>query len=540
MRPKLAIVFLLIVLGPLAVLGWLGYRVARDEQELVRQRFHGLLMGRLADIDATVAGAIEGYERDLLRATEDLPLDTQTLRHLVRRHPLVRHVFVLGPDGRLAHPPSDGSATEEERAFLARTAKIWSDKRFFAPDIEPRPASRGSKFAYNNYQAVVSTPEHGWRVWYWEHGLDLLFWRRLPDNHVIGVEVDRARLLADLIGELPQTDPLKSSLADGRIALLDAKGSTVYQWGVFDPGEGSNTTPAAELPLRAPLASWRLACYVPGDAMHNAMGRGFMFNFFSALFVVAATLVALSIYFYRESTRAIRDSERRVSFVNQVSHELKTPLTNIRMYAELLGDDLAEDDDVARRHLDVVVAECQRLSRLISNVLTFGRRQRKRLKLRPTAGIIDETVSTVLANFRPALDSAGVMIQCVAGAPRPVLFDADAVEQVLGNLLSNVEKYAASGCLVRIETGQENDLTTVTVSDRGPGVPPSQRENIFQPFHRLSDKPSDGVTGTGIGLTISRDLARLHGGDLELLSAEPGACFRLTLHTTPSNPGEVT
>ena len=535
MRPKLAVVFLLIVLGPLAVLGWLGYRVARDEQELVRQRFHGLLMGRLADIGATVAGAIEGYERDLLRATEVGALDTQTLRDLVRRHRLVRQIFVLEPDGRLAHPPRDDSITEEERAFLARTKKIWSDKRFFAPDLEPQSASRRGKVR-RDYQSIVSIPDHGWRVWYWEHGLDLLFWRRLPDNHVIGVEVDRVRLLADIIGELPQTDPLESSLADGRIALLDAKGSTVYQWGMFDPGKGKDA-PAAELPLRAPLASWRLACYVPGEAMDDAIGRGFMFNFFSALFAVAATLVALSIYFYRESTREIRDSEQRVSFVNQVSHELKTPLTNIRMYAELLENDLADDDDIARRHLGVVVAECRRLSRLIGNVLTFGRRERRRLKLRPTPGIVDDTIAAVLESFRPSLDSAGIKVEYRPGAGKPVRFDADALEQMLGNLFNNVGKYAARGGFMRVETAQQADRTTITVADRGPGIPPSQRENIFRPFHRLSDRPSDGVTGTGIGLTISRELARLHGGDLEILSAERGARFRLTLHTPPTDPG---
>jgi len=536
LRPKLAVVFLLIVLGPLAVLGWLGYRVARDEQELVRQRFHGLLMGRLADIDAAVAGAIEGYERDLLRATEVRTLDTQTLRDLVRRHQLVRQVFVLDPDGRLTHPPRDDSISEEERGFLVRTKKIWSDKRFFAPDLEPQSAPRRGKVR-RDYQTMASIPDHGWRVWYWEHGLDLLFWRRLPDNHVIGVEVDRVRLLADIVGELPQTDPLGSSLADGRIALLDAKGSTVYQWGVFDPGEDA---PAAELPLRAPLTSWRLACYVPGEAMDRAVSGGFMFNFFSALFLVAATLVALSIYFYRESTREMRDSERRVSFVNQVSHELKTPLTNIRMYAELLENDLDDDDENARRHLGVVVAECQRLSRLISNVLTFGRRQRRRLKLRPTPGIIDDTVSAVLESFRPSLDSAGIKVEYRPGAGIPVRFDADALEQMLGNLFNNVEKYAASGGFMRVETAQQADRTTVTVADRGPGIPSFQREDIFRPFHRLSNKPSDGVTGTGIGLTISRDLARLHGGDLEILSAERGACFRLTLHTPPADPGGET
>ena len=120
-----------------------------------------------------------------------------------------------------------------------------------------------------------------------------------------------------------------------------------------------------------------------------------------------------------------------------------------------------------------------------------------------------------------------------------VELDADALEQIVGNLLGNVEKYAADGGRVRVATVQQGETTTITVSDRGPGVPEGRREAVFEPFRRLSDKLTDGVAGTGIGLAIARDLARMHGGDVRCVPASRGACFQVELHTPRVSDGEA-
>jgi signal transduction histidine kinase len=119
-----------------------------------------------------------------------------------------------------------------------------------------------------------------------------------------------------------------------------------------------------------------------------------------------------------------------------------------------------------------------------------------------------------------------------------VEFDRDAVEQILGNLFSNVEKYAASGGRMEVTSTQQGTTTSIVVSDRGPGIPKGQEERIFAPFHRLSNKLSDGVAGTGIGLSIARDLARKHGGDLRVVPSAAGASFLLELQTPAPPPRE--
>ena len=239
----------------------------------------------------------------------------------------------------------------------------------------------------------------------------------------------------------------------------------------------------------------------------------------------------------------MREAAQRVSFVNQVSHELKTPLTNIRMYAELLDQDVragraGDEDNRLTRYLDVIVFESQRLSRLIGNVLSFSRSRRDALDLHPQPGVVDEVVRRVLDQFQPALEAKNVEVDFSPGGSETASFDADALEQILGNLIGNVEKYAASGGILQVASHQKDGRVEITVQDRGPGLSGAEGRRIFEPFYRVHNRLTEGVSGTGIGLAISRKLARLHGGDLELLPSDEGASFRLTIECPPHGEQE--
>jgi len=231
--------------------------------------------------------------------------------------------------------------------------------------------------------------------------------------------------------------------------------------------------------------------------------------------------------------RALHLAEQRVSFVNRVSHELKTPLTNI-----LLNADLATDgaDPRSRQRLARVQEETRRLARLIDNVLAFSRRDR--VEAKPVASsapvALRPLVEEVIETFAPSLERRGVAVEVVGGEKISVLADPDALRQILGNLLSNIEKYAAAGGLARITLSDQSGEVILLVSDRGPGIPQRDHERIFQPFHRLDDRTREGVTGTGLGLSIARDLAMESGGTLRVLSGvTPGATFELRLPAAP-------
>ncbi|MFP6766340.1 MAG: HAMP domain-containing sensor histidine kinase, partial [Planctomycetaceae bacterium] len=289
----------------------------------------------------------------------------------------------------------------------------------------------------------------------------------------------------------------------------------------------------AEVPVSAPLTSWRLQAFVPDELVQGAT-RSARFSLNASLAAAGVAVCLLVAFFWRGYRRELQEASQRVSFVNQVSHELRTPLTNIRMYADLLESDLDritdEDASRPRGRLKVIAEESQRLTRLIGNVLTMARQQRNTLALKRQPAVIDNIVRDVLQQFEPALNRCSIVTLFEAAASEAVPVDIDALEQILVNLFSNVEKYAASGGSLKITTVQSEVVTRITVSDAGPGIPVRQRTAIFRPFYRSSDRLEDAA-GTGIGLSIARELARLHGGDIQLIESKSGACFEVTLKT---------
>ena len=534
MNPRLTAVFLVIVLAPLVLLGWLGVRLARDEQDAVRERMQALLESGLNDTRTVVERVIERRQRELLQLTDLPALDPGTLRERGQRQPAITQLFALGPDCGRVHPPVDGPLTTAEREFAARSGGIWPDLLAICR-ASSASASPGAREQRLEVGGGFADAEFGWYVRpVGGSGLDLFFWRRPAAGGLVGAELDSIRLIADIVAELPHAGTQDSGSPQGQTRLEDATGRGLYQWG--DPVTGA-AGPTAELDLLHPLAGWTLRRSLPESALADAMGGGLRFSLITSLVLAGLVLLALAGYFLTQQARLMREAAQKVGFVNRVSHELRTPLTNIRLYAELLQGRLEDSDEKSRGQLDVIVSESQRLSRLIGNVLAFSRGQQGRLKVLPARGRVDDVIRTVLDSFSISLADRGVAVSFEAGAPDEVLVDGDALEQILGNLVGNVEKYAAAGGVLEISSRQTAEQTTVCVSDRGPGIPAGQRERVFEPFHRLSDRLSDGVSGTGLGLGIARDLSRLHGGELRVAPSEHGSCLELKLHTPPANGG---
>ncbi len=563
MKLRLTIIFLLIVLMPLVFVGWLGMRVAANERIVVEQRFSELMQDRLRSIDARIATVISQRERELLTLSPLSGQDREQLRALARDSATVRQFFVMNENDELHYPASTAlvmeyvarrnnseqepasrsaqqsvsmpevpvvalSLTAEEAAFLDRTHAIWTDRRIPAASQQEQGQYSGMMKGKEGFSKSSPALEKGWYAWYWENGLNLIFWWRDESGIVVGAELNPVRLMADIIGALPDTGAGDMLLEEERISLLDSKGDALYVWGTYQPD--ANSKPTATIPLTAPLSAWHLECHAAPAFSGVIPGQGILFNLIAGLVVLFIAVTALAVYYYRESSREMREATQRVSFVNQVSHELKTPLTSIRMYAELLEEELNDDNEKARNHVAVIVSESQRLSRLIGNVLTFGRKQRSALKLRCVNGDIDAIIRNVAQRFEPGLHEKDIEVVFDAGIGKQAHFDPDVLEQVLGNLLSNIEKYAVGGSHAHITSSRKGDTVVITVADNGPGIPLREHARVFEAFYRVSNKLNDGVAGAGIGLAIARDLARLHGGDLTLEPCEQGACFKMTMY----------
>ena len=523
---RLSLLLLLMVVAPLAVLTVVGRSWVASQATLYTHDLQEIQRDRLADVASSVQRFMGERERALgevavsVAGVAGLDGAPDRIREVLEATPTVRHALVLDPDGRVRFPPPDGPTSEAERELLRRTAVVWRGGALETLAAEALSNEGGPGV------------RQGWHGWYYDGGLNLLRWVA-TEAHLVAVELPREVLLADLIGELPVTEVGPADDTPTLTRLVDAGGHVVYQWGLYEPVDAAVV---AEHALADPLGAWSLQLFAPPSDAPVALSRSLALQGGLGGLGLALALVGLALWLWRDRTREMRLASQRVSFVNQVSHELKTPLTNIRLYAELLEDEVdglyPEDEGVdprAARYLDVIVSESRRLSRLIHNVLTFARGREGRLVVRPVTGDVDQAIDETLESFRPALKAKGIAVSRRANAGGPALVDRDAVGQIVANLLSNVEKYAAGGGEVTVASRREGDVVHVEVSDRGPGVPAQARERIFEPFVRLGDRLSDGAAGTGIGLGIARTLARLHGGDLTLGPSDGGACLVLTI-----------
>jgi signal transduction histidine kinase len=245
---------------------------------------------------------------------------------------------------------------------------------------------------------------------------------------------------------------------------------------------------------------------------------------------IAVTFGLLSLW--RNAKAQLKLAEKKDDFISAVSHELRTPLTSIRMYSEMLEKGWVKSDEKRTEYYKNMQQESERLSRLIENVLDFSRIQKKRKKYSFRLGDINECVVSVVEMMRPYAEQKGFRIVTRAGEAGQVSFDADAVTQIVVNLLDNAIKYAkdAEDKTILVSTYPKEGFVIIDVEDHGPGVPHKQRKKIFEEFYRIGSEDTRETAGAGLGLALVKKFAEAHNGFVEILNAKPtGSIFRVAL-----------
>ena len=241
-----------------------------------------------------------------------------------------------------------------------------------------------------------------------------------------------------------------------------------------------------------------------------------------ALIALGGWLVAADV------RRQLALAQQKTDFVSNVSHELKTPLTSIRMFAELMHD-RPQPLEKQNQYLRIITVESERLTRLINNVLDFAKLGRNQRHFEKKHLDLHELITRVWESHEMHLRDAGFTTEWTAApAPYPILGDEDALAQILVNLLSNAEKYSAERKDIQLHTWLEAGSIKVSILDRGTGVPTSDARKIFEAFYRAHDSLSSGIQGSGLGLTLARQIAQAHGGELTYEPREGGGS-RFTL-----------
>jgi signal transduction histidine kinase len=351
--------------------------------------------------------------------------------------------------------------------------------------------------------------------------LELLFWVRTDDGGAAGCLVDLARLSARLAALLPEP------FAGERVlALLDERAEPLLA-----PPEGlvmDWRRPFAALELHESLPGWEAASYLADPGLFASTVRMRT----SLLWILVAILVASigggGAFVFLGLGQELGAAQQRTTFVANVSHDLKTPLTSIRMFAEMLRDGRQADPGRRQRYLELMVSEAGRLTRLVNNVLDFSQLEQGRKRYAMKDVDLAALCRSVLEAERPRLEEAGFAVRAPEGGGTvTVRADEDALRQVLANLLSNAEKYSGDRRDIAVQVGVDGGRPFFRILDRGIGIASEHAQKIFREFYRVDDSLTATVKGTGLGLSIARRIVRDHGGDLAYESREGGgSAFR--------------
>lgn len=244
-------------------------------------------------------------------------------------------------------------------------------------------------------------------------------------------------------------------------------------------------------------------------------------------------LAALAVGWLLWQTQSL--SERRAAFVSAVTHELRTPLTTFRLYTEMLSEGLVPDTEQQRTYFRTLACEANRLTHLVENVLSFARLERGRTTARHESWTVGALLERCESRLIQRVAETSLQWSCeIEDAVRDVvlLTNVTAIEQVLFNLVDNACKYATESNDPRLllKARREGEAVLITLRDFGPGLSESAHKTLFTAFEKSSAHAAETAPGIGLGLSLSRRLARDLGGDLRCVpGVSPGVMFELWL-----------
>jgi signal transduction histidine kinase len=576
---KVALLFMLAVFVPSLVLAWLAVRSLRDQQLVVERQQTMLYQGVVDGLAKEAASLMLEKQREFQQHVQTLlgdrpPRDITAAydERLRALWPDAEVGFVVSLEGQVLAPslfssPEARKFRLENDRFLCNRETVevyWNSpkgsinlssldkkqsgdsskedgrdaKTVFATKSGKVPAAASHKEAdpadgkanseQAEFRALVGDSSEGSLARFEQNKLKVLFWYRPSRDPqlVFGVQMRMARLVESLRQTINPDPALARDLV---VALLDDSGRPVQITKNGFETNGKRSYVSSEIGEMLPhwqVAAWLLDPLKPGQVARSLrLTLGLLIGLLVVAISTGSGLIGLDL------KRQLQLARQKTDFVSNVSHELKTPLTSIRMFSEILAEGRVQEEEKRRHYLQIINAETSRLTRLINNVLDFARMERGEKKYKfeelDIVGLVRETVET----YRPHLEAGGFALESQFPAtPVCVLGDRDALAQVIVNLISNAEKYGGEKKQIRVELQAVTCEVEVRVLDRGLGVPPECREKIFEQFFRAHDSLASGIQGSGLGLTLARQIARAHQGEIRYEARQGGgSCFAFCL-----------
>lgn len=412
--------------------------------------------------------------------------------------------------------------SHDRRYTRIRGSIEWTSKDFQVNEFFKTREKRFQEFS------LAKTGDIKWSRQEGRDGGRVACWMKISTNEVWLLEVDRLAVLSRIHGWIEEcgVDNPRGEGTNGTAAeVCGLSGELLFPSSI--KLEGSSIGEATLEEICMPDWSIRVAWsegdeIVAGSVARIIIGAGALLGLCVACFVVSFMM------FVKSAIAAQKDAMQKTTFVDNVSHELKTPLTAIRLYVDMLITKKISSESRREHALEVISSESNRLLRMVENLLDFSRLEKGRRAYSLEVVNVGDFVYDTIDMVRTKFDENGISFKsdknCFAK------LDRDAFRQILLNVLDNAAKYAAFAGIVSVGVKCEAGNIKVTVDDKGPGLSEEAMERVFDRFWRGDDSVSAEESGNGLGLSIARHLAEGMNCKLYVSENEEGGC-RFTFET---------
>ncbi|MFC2161828.1 ATP-binding protein [Acidobacteriota bacterium] len=337
----------------------------------------------------------------------------------------------------------------------------------------------------------------------------------------------KSEILPEILKEISEQSGLHLSVLDEKAGVT----STEQEEGISND--------SLSLTFRNFLLPWKLFASQDAfqDLQKTARREKFFYGILLGVIVVLMFIGVLLIA--RDVSRETETTQLKTEFVHNVSHELKTPLTLIRLYGETLQrkENLSNEDK--HEAYEIITKESERLSHMINNILDFSRIEMGRKEFDFKKGNLSDVLRDTLDSYRYHLKKKGFSIEEeITSDLSDIVFDKEAIASVLINLLSNAMKFSPEKKEVKVTVFREDEFIGFQVADQGIGISPEVQSRIFERFYRLQNRATSESKGSGLGLTLVKHIVEAHGGEIRVDSEpEKGSVFSIYIPVSGSFEG---
>ena len=539
LRKKLIILSFVAVLLPLTVLTFVQYLSLVELENKTKGAFRENLRQTLLKVEQNIREKIEVIASQELVPVGSIKLSSNDSGEQLERYfsgvkqsrPEVEKIFVFSYCG-----------CEKDKDNYAY---VYADRllKLEHSDLQNAEEAHGILHSFNQSRTAKNFLDPSRKFLFWQHYCPVCLAKRqgYQETYVfypltdvssgkqtgfVGLVLNetyvRDELIAGSISEALNGSNLAIPNSDLVVSIAAEDQREIY---TNSPGNHEYIIKTAFSP---PFSNWKGGIGFK-DTNLDSLARSSFWQSLAVTLLVLVFLIAGIVLTIRATDREVRLAQAKSAFVSNVSHELKTPLSLISLFAEILELGRVKNDDKKREYYRIIGDESRRLNKLIDNILDFSKIEAGRKAYNFHYADIGEVVENVISDYHYQIINSGFLLKTnIENNLPPVLIDRDAIAQAVLNLLDNAIKYSAEVKEISIEVKKQGSDLVIEIADRGMGISRPEQAKIFEKFYRVSDGLVHDVKGSGLGLSLVKHIVEAHKGKISVES-EIGKGSRFTV-----------